>query len=40
MVGSKSGEQLAHDDTFSCLSCGTIVTITPRPNGPGKSSRS
>src|SRR5260370_342927 len=34
MVSSKSDEQSAGLDTFSCLSCKTTITLAPPPQSP------
>ena len=40
MQASKSRENLAHFDTFNCLSCDTMIVEAkppPRPEGGGKA---
>ena len=34
MISSKSDEQSANFDTFSCLNCKTVISLTPPPKGP------
>jgi hypothetical protein len=34
MLGSKSNEQSAQFDTFSCLNCKTTITLAPPPKRP------
>jgi hypothetical protein len=35
MLGSKSNENSADFDTFTCLTCDTVITLTP----PSKANR-
>jgi hypothetical protein len=34
MVGSRSTEGVGQFDTFSCLKCDTVITLTPPPRRP------
>ena len=34
MISSKSDEQSAEFDTFSCLNCKTVITLTPPLESP------
>jgi hypothetical protein len=34
MLSSKSDERDAQYDTFSCLNCKTIISLTPPPKSP------
>jgi hypothetical protein len=34
MVGGRSDENGAQVDTFSCLNCQTVITLTPPPKAP------
>jgi hypothetical protein len=34
MLSSKADEQSAEFDTFSCLNCKTIITLSPPPKSP------
>jgi hypothetical protein len=34
MVGSRSSEQAEQIDTFFCLKCETVISLTPPPRKP------
>jgi DNA-directed RNA polymerase subunit M/transcription elongation factor TFIIS len=37
MISSKSDEKSANFDTFACLNCNTVISLTPRRLVPSRS---